>query len=152
MITSDAGVALIKRYESCRLKPYLCPANVWTVGWGHTGPDVDTWAKAGKELTQHQADSVLAFDLERFETCVARVCPKATGPQFSACVSLAFNIGTDAFAKSTVARRLNAGDIQGAADAFLMWTKARVKGELKELPGLLKRRHAERKLFLEIPA
>jgi len=141
MIISERGKKIIMDAEGCRLTAYRCPANVLTIGFGHTG-DV----KEGQTITMHQAETILAYDLERFEAGVSKLCPKLTGSQFSACVSLAFNIGLKAFENSSVRRKANAGDIRGAADSFLLWNK----GGGKVLPGLVKRRAAERALFLEV--
>jgi len=133
-----AGRELIKRFEALRLEAYLCPAGVWTIGWGHTG-DV----KPGQRITEHQAEAILDVDLDRFERRVAKVCPRATENQFSACVSLAFNIGEMAFQGSTLARKLNAGDVAAASSEFPKWNKSGGK----VLPGLIRRRAAERALF-----
>lgn len=141
MIIGDRGRQIIEEAEGLRLEAYRCPAGRWTIGYGHTG-DVEQ----GQRIAKHQAEVILEFDLTRFEQAVTKLAPKATGPQFSACVSLAFNIGIDAFAKSTLLKELNAGRIQNAAAEFMKWTYA--KGHV--LPGLVKRRAAERALFLEI--
>lgn len=141
MKTNAKGLALIKRFEGCKLDAYLCPAGRWTIGYGHTG-DV----KPGHRITQHQADVILAFDLERFEEAVAHALRgvSVTENQFSACVALAFNIGPTAFVNSSVCKRILRGDTTGAANAFLLWNKA--GGQI--LPGLITRRAAERALFL----
>lgn len=144
MRTNEAGKALIKRFEGLRLKPYKCPAGVWTVGFGHTGPDVDKWAAAGKSITNHQADVILDLDLERFEECVERLAPGLSDNQFSALVSFAFNLGEAALAKSTLLKHTLAGRYDDAAGEFMKWKYA--AGRV--LPGLVKRRAAERELFL----
>lgn len=135
-----AGLALIKSFEGLRLTAYKCPADVWTVGYGSTGPHV----KPGMTITEAQADKLLQDDLDRFETSVARHAPEATQNQFDAMVSLAFNIGTGAFEKSTLLRKFLNGDKMGAADAFLQWVNAGGR----KLEGLIRRRNAERALFL----
>lgn len=147
-IINDAGLAIVKQFEGCRLKPYKCPAGVWTVGWGHTGPNVEDWAKAGKSLTQHQADEILAYDLQRFEEAVELLCPGMNANQFSACVSFSFNVGAEAFKNSTLRKRIKEGNFLVAANEFNKWTKAAGK----VLPGLVKRRAAERALFLTVPS
>lgn len=139
MITNDAGRDIIKRFEGLRLKAYRCPAGVWTIGYGHTG-DVEE----GMVITKHQAETILEFDLERFERAVARLAPKANHNQFSALVSFAFNVGIGALEKSILLRRFNQGFVHAAADEFRKWTRAGGK----VLPGLVKRREAERQLFL----
>ncbi len=152
MKTNAAGIALIKAAESLRLKAYLCPAGVWTIGYGHTG-DV----KRGDQITEHQADAILSVDLDRFERDVALLTQGITlnENEFSALVSFAFNVGSDidddtkaeGLGDSTLLRKLRAGDRAGAAAEFLKWTHA--NGGV--MPGLVKRRAAERALFLRAP-
>lgn len=139
-----AGLALVKSFEGCKLTPYKCPAGIWTVGYGSTGPHV----KPGKAITQAEADRLLVDDLARFEKGVASGAAKATDNQFSAMVSLAFNIGLGNFLRSSVLRNHNDGDHAGAASAFNLWNKARVKGVLTALAGLTRRRKAEAALYL----
>jgi lysozyme len=139
---NDRGLALIKRAEGLKLDSYRCPAGIATVGYGHTGPDV----RIPMTITPGQAERLLHEDLGRFEQGVEAVCGGApTNPnQFSAMVSLAYNIGLGKFATSTVLKRHKAGDPEGAASAFLMWNK----GGGKVLPGLVARREQERLLYL----
>lgn len=146
MIISDAGKELIMRFEGCSLKPYKCPAGKWTIGYGHTDPHgyVEKLAQQQGSITQHQAEEILALDLSKFEDAVRELCPTANANQHSAMVCLAFNIGITRFSNSTLRRKFNAGDIQGAADEFPKWCSA---GGV-QLPGLVKRRAAERALFL----
>lgn len=141
MQTNPAGLAILKDSEGCRLQAYLCPAGKWTCGWGQTGPDIgpDT------EWTQEQADERLAAALGTFERGVARMLRvPVTGNQFSALVCLAYNIGLGNLLQSTLMRRINAGDVAGAADEFPKWSLA--NGQ--RLPGLVRRRERERALFL----
>lgn len=145
MKINKAGLNLIKKFEGCRLEPYLCPAGKWTIGWGHTGRSVDRLAEQGGSITQHQADEILNSDLDNYEGNVEELCPGATPNQFSALVSFAYNCGVTALATSRLRRKFLAGDIQGAADEFLKWVHANGK----KLPGLVKRREAERALFLK---
>lgn len=135
------GLALIKSFEGQRLTAYKCPAGVWTIGYGSTGSHV----RPGMTISEAEAEALLRQDLARFENTVAAAVPKATQNQFDAMVSLAFNIGTAAFAQSTVARRAKAGDHKGAATAFALWNKAGGK----VLPGLTRRRAAESALYLK---
>lgn len=131
---------LVKRWEGCRLTAYLCPAGVWTVGYGATGPDV----RQGVVWTQAQAESRLRADLERFAAGVAKVVRvPLTAGQKGALVSLAYNIGLAAFRRSTLLRKLNAGDYAGAAREFARWNR----GGGRVLPGLVKRRADECRLF-----
>jgi lysozyme len=137
-----AGLEMLKRFEQCRLQSYRCPAGKWTVGWGHTGEHVtrDT------TLTQHQADEILASDLERFERAVELLAPGANENQFSALVSFAFNCGEGrgGLAGSLLLKQFLAGEFDKAAHEFCHWI--RVRGEV--MPGLIRRRAAEAALFL----
>lgn len=145
MTISDAGIDLIKRFEGCRLTAYYCPARVLTIGYGHTGQDV----KPGMTITQQQADALLRRDLQRFERAVSEsVKYPLTQPMYDALVSFAFNCGTAALKTSTLLRLLNQGDVQGAAAQFDRWTK----GGGKVLPGLVRRRAAEKAMFLTTAA
>jgi len=136
---NDAGLKIVKDSEGLRLKAYLCPAKVWTIGYGSTGAHV----KPGMVITEARAEELLREDLARFEKAVAEAAPDATDNQFAAMVSLAFNIGEKAFAGSTVLRKHKAADHHGAAEAFKMWNK----GGGKVLPGLVKRRAVEAQLY-----
>jgi lysozyme len=136
---NKAGIDLVKRFEGCKLAAYKCPAGVWTIGYGHTG-DV----KEGMRITPHQADVILDYDLGRFAKAIHSRFPSLNENQYAACVSLAFNIGVTRFLSSTLAKRIAAKDFDGAADEFLRWDKAGGK----VLAGLVRRRIAERDLFL----
>jgi len=134
-----AGLKIIKDSEGLELKAYLCPAKVWTIGYGSTGPHV----KPGMVITEARAEELLREDMARFEKAVAEAAPNATDNQFGAMVSLAFNIGIGAFLKSTVLRKHKAGDHHGAAEAFKLWNK----GGGRVLPGLVTRRAKEAQLY-----
>ena len=136
--TSDAGIKLIKSFEGCHLTSYYCPANILTVGWGHTGPDVHS----GMTITQEEADNLLKSDLKRFEESVNKyTTAKLYQCMFDALVSFTYNCGTDAFRNSTLLRLLNEGDYEGAAGQFSRW----VNGSNGPLPGLVRRREEEEK-------
>ena len=138
---SPAGRAALIRREGCRLGAYLDSVGVPTIGVGHTGRAGPPSVAMGMTITQAEADAILARDLAPFEFAVNRaVTVPTTVNQFDACVSLAFNIGATGFAGSTVVHKLNAGDIGGAADAFLMWVRP---------PELRLRRDGERAQFLK---
>lgn len=138
---NDLGLQLVKEFEGLRLKAYRCPAGVWTIGYGHT-----RGVHNGQECTEAEAASWLVEDLLEAESTVKYlVTAPLTENQRAALVSLVFNIGGGNFRTSTLLRLLNAGDYQGAAQQFLKWTK----GGGEELPGLKRRREAERALFLE---
>lgn len=141
-----AGLELIKRNEGCRLKAYPDPAtggDPWTVGYGHTGPDVHP----GLVITQARADELLREDLDKFEEGVTNLLDGAdTGDnEYAAMICLAYNIGLGNFAKSSVRRRHKAGRFDEAADAFRLWNKA--GGRV--LAGLTRRREEERALYLK---
>jgi lysozyme len=158
MKVSPELIKLVKHHEGVRTKPYRCPALLWTVGCGHVIDPTHAAVKyeerkslpipAGwdRSLTMDEVDAILAQDLARFERGVARLCPASINNQgqFDALVSLSFNIGLGNVQRSSIRMRYNRGDIEGAADAFLMWTKAAGK----VLPGLVKRRNDERAMFL----
>ena len=141
-----ASVAIIAEREGCRLRTYKCPAGIWTIGWGETDPEK---ARPGATCTQEEADRWLLEDLQlRAVRVQAMITVHAEPNQLGALVSLAYNIGLEALAGSTVLRRHNAGDHEAAARAFALWNKARVKGQLQVLPGLTARRAAEAALYL----
>jgi lysozyme len=140
MKISQKGLDLIKRFEGLKLKAYLCPANVWTVGYGSTGPHV--WQ--GKVISEQEAEDLLKKDVERFERAVEANAKNATQNQFDALVSFAFNVGVSNLKSSTLLRLHNAGQYQAAADQFLRWNKA----GRTVLPGLTRRRAQERGLYL----
>lgn len=140
-MVNDAGVALVREFEGCRLDAYRCPAGIPTIGYGATGPDI----RMGMVWTQEQADARLVEDLARFADGVERLVEvDLSDNQFAAIVSFAYNVGLGALAGSTLLRKLNAGDYEGAADQFPRWNK----GGGRVLPGLVRRRAAERDLFL----
>jgi lysozyme len=137
---NSLGLDLIKSFEGLQLKSYLCPAKVWTIGYGSTGKDIGP----GLSWTKEQAEERLARDLLSFEMGVDRALRiQVNENQFSALVCFAYNVGTGALEKSTLLRLLNTGDFTGASKEFGKWNKAAGK----ELAGLTRRREAECKLF-----
>lgn len=143
---STEGRAFIESFEGLSLRAYLCPAGVWTIGYGHTGG-----VKAGDTLAdQAAADALLAGDLVRFGTDVEQDLHGAptTQHQFDAMLSLAFNIGSAGFLGSTVLRQHRAGNHAAAASAFGLWNKAMIGGVLQAVPGLTRRRAAEAVVYL----
>lgn len=144
MKTSAAGINLIKEFEGVRLKAYRCPADVWTIGVGHTSAAGPPVVKAGMEITNAQAMKILANDLVQFEDGVdSAVKVPLKQNQFDALVSFAFNVGLGALAKSTLLKKLNAGQYDAVPAELMKWTKAGGK----ELPGLVRRRRAEAALW-----
>ena len=168
MNLSKAGEDLMHRYEGFRNKPYLCPAHIWTIGYGHVLyqeqirlPVVRTADKPApmirKEMplkiedfriwSKEEIDALFRDDVRAFERGVLRLVPGVVGRQgsFDALVSFAFNAGLGNLQRSTIRMKANRGDWEGAAEAFMVWTK----GGGKVLPGLVKRRQAEIALFLQ---
>jgi lysozyme len=142
---NEAGLALIKRNEGCRLKTYLDSVSIPTIGYGHTGPEVHL----GLVISQERADELLRQDLSKFEEGVIDalfdgVESPASDNQYAAMICLAYNIGLGNFAKSSVLRLHKQDRFALAADAFLMWNKAGGK----VLAGLTRRRGEERALYL----
>ncbi len=138
---SQNGQVLIEKFEGLRLTAYQDMVGVWTIGYGHTGPDV----KPGLVISQQQAAQLLINDLARFNNGVnALVTVKLNQNQFDALVSFSYNLGLGSLQNSTLLRLLNAGNFQAAADQFPRWDRA----SGKEVAGLLARRNAERALFL----
>lgn len=146
MKTGTQGVELIKHYEGLRLKPYLCPAGIPTIGYGSTQyPDGRKVTLVDRPLTEEEADSLLAATLVPFERDVERMLEvKVTQRMFDALVSFAYNLGAAALRGSTLLKKLNQGDKDGAAAEFGKWINAGGK----PLPGLIKRRESEKRLFL----
>ncbi|MDP4300333.1 lysozyme [Leptothrix discophora] len=130
-----ALLALIRRFEGCRLVAYTCPAGIWTCGWGSTGPDVGP----GTVWTQAQADARLLADAGVCTTGTTRLCPGLSGDPLAAIADFAYNLGLTRLAGSTLRRRLREGDMAGAADELRKW----VRGGGRVLPGLVRRREAE---------
>jgi lysozyme len=139
---------LIKEFEGLRLKAYLCPAGVWTIGYGHT-----KGVKQGDVITKELAEKYLDEDIAKYEAGVEKLLTRsATDGQFGAFVSLAFNLknGIQKVKDSTALKRFNAGNIVGAAEALTWFNKARDPrtGKMVILPGLTRRRMSEKALFL----
>ncbi len=136
MIYSKSGLQLTESFEGCRLTAYQDVKGVWTIGVGHTGPDV----YEGLIITQDQADAWLLQDVQNAVNHVnSLVTVQLTQPEFDALVDFCFNVGCGAFAGSTMLKLLNAGDYAGAADQFERWDKS--GGQV--IAGLLRRRQTE---------
>ena len=157
MKVSKETIDMIKHHEGVRVRPYRCPALLWTVGVGHVIdpahigvkledrkniPIPDGWDRA---LSMAEVDDILAADLATFERGVLRLCPSnLTQSRFDSLVSFSFNVGLGNLQRSSIRMKHNRGDFEGAGEAFMQWTKAGGK----ELPGLVKRRKDERALYL----
>lgn len=149
--TNAEGIAIIKRSESFMAKWYLCPADVWTIGFGTTEGSIRgvTRALVPGPISPDVAEGFMVKSLARtYEPAIERsVRVPLTLNQFSACASLCYNIGPRQFETSTLVRLLNAGDYRGAARQFDRW----VYSGGKKLSGLVTRRRAERALFENEP-
>lgn len=135
----DELYRLIRRYEGCKLMPYLCPAAVWTCGWGSTGPDVFP----GRAWSQEYADRRMAIDAARFARGALAYCPRLSGDALCAIADFAYNLGLGRLQASTLRRRLNAEDWDGARVELAKW----INGGGRKLPGLVLRRAAEAALL-----
>ena len=145
MKTSNKGLALIKSHEGLRLNAYLCPARVWTIGYGHTSAAGEPTVKGGMKITKAEAEEILRRDLGKFEARVNRLVKvPLTQSQFDALVSFDFNTG--ALHSSTLLKRLNAGKHNEVPAQLMRWTK----GGGKELKGLVNRRRDEAALWRSI--
>lgn len=143
MRLSPEGTAVIHYFERCRLKAYPDPESVtgtpWTIGWGHTGPEV----YEGVVWTQEQADDAFRRDVGLFEEGVVSLVDRPlTQGQFDALVSFAFSVGLTALKTSTLLRRINRGDPR-AVDEFSRW----IHNNGRVMLGLKRRRAAEAALF-----
>ncbi len=135
----DKAKQLIKQFEGLYLKAYVCPAGKLTIGWGHI-----VLPGEPKIITIEQAEMYLSADVKKAESVLRVVKVPINDNQKSALISFIFNLGAGAFSTSTLLKMLNKKDYTGASDQLLRWVYA--KG--KKLPGLVRRREAERKLFL----
>ncbi len=158
MKVSKAAIDMIKHHEGVRTKPYRCPALLWTVGVGHVIDPTHATVKYEERrnlpipegwdrvLTMDEVDRILSQDLGRFERGVVRLCPAAVGRQgiFDSLVSFAFNVGLGNLQRSSLRMKTNRGEFEEAAEEFMKWTKA--GGRV--LPGLVKRRRDEQRLYL----
>jgi lysozyme len=137
---SAKGLALTQQFEGCRLTAYQDQVGVWTIGYGHTGPEV----MPGLTITEEQSKALLTKDVCSAAACVNNLVNVIlTQDEFDALVDFVFNLGAGAFKGSTMLRRLNAGDFEGAAAQFERWSRA---GGVV-VAGLLRRRQAEASLF-----
>jgi lysozyme len=147
MKVNAEGYALLKKFEGCVLKAYKCPAGVWTIGFGNTFYEDGTKVKEGDVITQQRADELAKNVVDKFAVSIrAMIKQPLNENQFSACVSLAYNIGTGGFKKSSVLRKLNVNPIDPTiADSFRLWNK----GGGVVLKGLVRRREAEIQLYFK---
>ena len=166
MKLGKAGVDLMHQFEGCRNKPYLCPAHIWTIGYGHVlyqeqirlpmeradkpvpmiRKEMPLRPEDSRVWSKQEIEELFDVDVASFERGVLRLVPGVVGRQgaFDALVSFAYNAGLGNLQRSTIRMKANRGEWEEAAEAFMQWTK----GGGKELPGLVRRRKAERALFL----
>jgi lysozyme len=150
----ERGIKLIKDFESFSATKYLCPAKLLTIGWGHVIKPGESFAEP---MSIDEANELLIDDIGEFEYLAERhIKAELTDSMYAAFISILFNVGPGGKTKdgilklrdgrkSTLLRKLNSGDYEGAADAFLAWNK--IAGVPSR--GLARRREAERELFLE---
>lgn len=139
----DALLALIRRFEGLRLRAYLCPAGVPTIGYGSTGKDI----KLGQAWTRAQAEARLISDAAGYVHATRKLCPRlADSDHIAAIADFAYNLGSTRLAGSTLRRKLNAGDWVGAQAELRKW----VRGGGRILPGLVIRRETEA-VLLNVP-
>lgn len=131
---------LIRRFEGLRLKPYLCPAGIPTVGYGHTGPDVTLQSPP---MTPQFAEKVMQEDAERHALLALKLSPNLKGDRLAAIADFLYNLGPTRYKASTLRRKVNAGEWLDAKDELEKW----VWGGGKKLPGLVARRAAEAALL-----
>ena len=139
----DFLLALIRKFEGLRLKPYRCPAGVPTIGYGHTGPDV---RMDMKPISEADAEAMLHRDADVFYRAAGKLSPLLWlegDAKHSAIADFCFNLGTTRYKASTLKRRIDAGDWHGATEELQKW----VWGGGKKLPGLIARRAAEAALL-----
>lgn len=135
----DTLLDLIRRFEGLRLRAYFCPAGVLTCGYGSTGPDI----KPTTTWTKEQAEVRMSSDAVRFINAARKLCPGQAGDNLAALADFAYNLGSTRLAGSTLRRKINAGDIEGAKRELVKW----VRGGGRVLPGLVIRRNVEAALL-----
>ncbi len=141
---SSTGLALIKQWEGLRLRAYQDAIGMWTIGYGHTSTAGKPFVHKGMIITEKQAEEILSQDLRQFENTVEKnVTVSLTDEQFAALVSFCYNVGTAAFCKSTLLKKLNNGEYEAVPAELQKWTKAGGK----RLHGLVHRRAAEAGLW-----
>ena len=137
---NQAGIDLVKEFEGGPyLKPYLCPAKIWTIGYGHTRT-----VRSGMEITAEQAEALLVEDMQSVQNFIRRlVSVKLNENEFSALCSFAYNVGVGNLESSTLLKLLNRGWYEQVPAQLMRWN--RIGGEVAG--GLTRRRAAEGKLW-----
>ncbi|HTK35717.1 MAG TPA: lysozyme [Caulobacteraceae bacterium] len=144
---SKAGIDLVKRFEGLRRKAARLEGGGWTIGYGHTAS-----AREGAEVTADQAEQLLIYDLDRVARAIdPLIFTPLNANQFNALVAFAFNVGVENFRASAVLKRLNEGALLQAGAALELWRRAAFRGDSLVVDGLVRRRAAEKALFLTPP-
>lgn len=145
MKVNKQGIQLVKSFEGCFLNAYLCPAKVWTIGYGSTKYQNGKPVKQGDKITQQEAENLLSDTLDEFSKGVSKLIKvELNDNQFSALVSFAFNLGIGALSKSTLLKKVNANSNDKTIEnEFMRWVSAGGK----KLNGLVRRRTAESNLY-----
>lgn len=144
MRMSTAGLDLLTEFEGLRLKAYIDPVGIWTIGYGHTSAAGEPLVASGLVITKDEAEEILKRDMGQYEDGVRKyVKVNLTQGQFDALTDFAYNAGVGALQKSTLLKKVNAGKFDEVPAEFMKWTK----GGGRELPGLVRRRRAEVKLW-----
>jgi lysozyme len=140
MHMSQGGLdALLKKFEGCKLKAYRCPANVCTIGYGHTSAAGAPQVVDGMIITQADAEDILKRDLVKYEIGVMDLVKvKLTQNQFDVLTDFAYNAGVGNLKSSTMLKKINSGNLDAVPAELMKWTK----GGGKVLPGLVRRRQA----------
>lgn len=147
MKTSEQGINLIKKWESLQLKSYICPSGKWTIGWGHTGPDV----VPNSEITEAKAVDLLIHDIKPIENMLnIKINRSLNQSQFDALVSFIFNIGSGAFDRSTIKNEIlkDPNNVKIHSE-FLRWKFGTRNGKKVAMPGLENRRRDEAALYFK---
>lgn len=144
MQVNAGGMALIESFEGCRTEAYRDCVGIWTIGYGHTSAAGPPQVEPGMTISKTEAQAILKTDVEKFSKGVAAsLRVPLNDNQFSALVSFAYNVGLQAFRKSSALRAVNAGKFQAVPSLMALWIKA--GGKI--LPALIARRAAEAALF-----
>jgi lysozyme len=141
----NKGIPIIRKFEGLKLRAYLCPANIWTIGWGSTFYENGSKVAPTDKITLDRADRLLFFVVQKFEAEIKKLVKSEINEnQLGALTSFAFNVGAGNLAKSTLLKKVNANpnDLT-IRDEFNRWTKAGGK----VLNGLVTRRKAEADLY-----
>jgi lysozyme len=142
---SKAGIAFIKNEEGCKLRAYKDQVGVWTIGYGHTGPDVTP----GLQITAERAEQLLVQDLGKCEKAIqTKITRVLSTNQVDSLCSFAFNVGVSAFEDSTLLKTINVDPVSPEVRRqFMRWTKGTINGKKVDLPVLIARRKREANLY-----